>query len=161
MAKTKPVPDNRTEWSRDTEDPLAFRLLNEIGILNQLSTNRAARLLRPELNMSQFIVLNHFARLGGERSLVRLAKAMQVTKGAMTNSVSRLAEKGWLIVRPDPEDGRGKLVRLTGDGMAARSRAVLKLGEGLAGLESVVTADELALTLRTLCKLRLWFDERR
>lgn len=155
MAKKRKAPP------RAVEDPLEFRVLNEIGIISQLSTNRAARLLAPELNMSQFIVLNHFARLGGERSLVRLAKAMQVTKGAMTNSVSRLVDKGWLAVRPDPEDGRGKRVRLTDDGLAARGRAILKLGEGLAGLSRVVPADELAPTLETLRKLRVWFDERR
>jgi DNA-binding MarR family transcriptional regulator len=153
--------EKRKALLQDIEDPVEFRVLNEIGIISQLSENRAARLLAPKLNMSQFIVLNHFARLGGERSLVRLANAMQVTKGAMTNTVSRLVDKGWLVVRPDPEDGRGKLVRLTDDGRAARGQAVLKLGEGLAGLNRVVPAEELASTLEALCKLRIWFDEHR
>jgi DNA-binding MarR family transcriptional regulator len=153
--------EKRKAQLRDVEDPLEFRVLNEISIISHLSENRAARLLAPELNMSQFIVLNHFARLGGERSLVRLANAMQVTKSAMTNSVSRLVDKGWLVVRPDPEDGRGKLVRLTDDGRAARGRAILKLNEGLAGLNRAVPADELASTLEALCKLRMWFDEHR
>ncbi len=51
------------------QDPLLFQLMNEIGILAQLSQNRATRLLAPELNMSQFIVLNHFVRLGREALL--------------------------------------------------------------------------------------------
>jgi DNA-binding MarR family transcriptional regulator len=146
---------------RKRAEPLEFRVLNEIGIISQLSDNCAVRLLAPELNMSQFIVLNHFARLGGERSLVQLANAMQVTKGAMTNSVSRLAEKGWLAVRSDPEDGRGKLVRLTDEGNAARGRAVLKLSKALGGLSDVVSETDLAATLATLRSVRTWFDSNR
>lgn len=143
------------------EEPVEFQVLNEIGIISQLADNLAARLLAPELNMSQFIVLNHFARLGGERSLVRLASAMQVTKGAMTNSVSRLAEKGWLAVRPDPEDGRSKLVRLTNEGAAARDRAVTALSQALEGLRGVTTEPDMIATLATLRSLRTWFDSNR
>ena len=33
------------------DDPLAFQVLNEIGIIDQLAQNRAARLLAPELNL--------------------------------------------------------------------------------------------------------------
>ena len=106
------------------DDPLAFQVLNEVGILSQLSANRAARLLAPGLNLSQFSLLNHLSRLGGERSLVQLASAMQVTKAAMTNTVTRLQAKGLLAVQPDPQDGRGKRVSLTPAGLAARQQAV-------------------------------------
>ncbi|MFN7758857.1 MAG: hypothetical protein ACK5RP_15540 [Betaproteobacteria bacterium] len=58
------------------QDPLLFQLMNEIGILAQLSQNRATRLLAPELNMSQFIVLNHFVRLGSEALLSSLARTL-------------------------------------------------------------------------------------
>lgn len=143
------------------QDPLEFQVLNEIGIISQLAENLAARLLSPHLNMSQFIVLNHFVRLGGARSLVRLASAMQVTKGAMTNTVARLQAKGWLAVRADPEDGRGKLLSLTAAGRSARSRALAKLRTGLAGIEAAVSVDELASALGTLRRLRVWFDQNR
>ena len=119
-------------------DPLSFQLLNEVGIIGQLSGNLAGRLLAPALNLSQFTVLNHFARLGGERPLVQLAGAMQVTKAAMTNTVARLQAKGLLQVRPDPADGRSKLVSLTAEGLAARQAAVARLGQGLAPLQGVV-----------------------
>lgn len=142
-------------------DPLEFQVLNEIGIIAQLAQNRAGRLLAPDLNMSQFIVLNHFVRLGGERSLVRLASAMQVTKGAMTNTVARLHAKGWLALRDDPADGRGKLAGLTPAGKAVRNRSVAKLRDGLAGMTSEVSADELADALLTLRKLRAWLDRNR
>lgn len=142
-------------------DPLAFQLLTEIGIISQLSQNRAARLLAPGLNLSQFSLLNHFTRLGGERSLVQLAGALQVTKAAMSNTVGRLRDKGLLSVRPDPADGRGKLVSLTPAGLAARQHAVRQLAAGLAALASAVTAPELSDALTALRKLRVWFDQNR
>ena len=139
-------------------DPIEFQVLNEIGIIDQLAQNRAARLLSPELNMSQFIVLNHFARLGGNRSLMELASAMQVTKGAMSNTVARLLDKRLIAVKPDPRDGRGKIVSLTPAGRIARNHAVGRLGRGLAGLDVVLSTGELASTLGVLCRLRVWFD---
>lgn len=143
------------------DDPLHFQLLNEVGILGQLSANRAARLLAPGLNLSQFSLLNHFSRLGGERSLVQLASAMQVTKAAMTNTVTRLHGKGLLAVQPDPQDGRGKRVSLTPAGLAARQQAVQQLGQGLVGMASAVDAQELAQALTAVRKLRVWFDANR
>ncbi len=142
-------------------DPLEFQLLNEIGIIDQLAQHKAARLLAPGLNLSQFVVLNHFARLGGERSLAELASAMQVTKGAMTNTVSRLQAKGLVDVKPDPMDGRGKRVSLNQSGHAARDQAVARLAGGLSGMQGLLSAAELRVTLERLRRLRVWFDENR
>ena len=64
------------------EDPPAFRLFTEIGIIEQLARNRLERGLPDGLKVSQFVVLNHLVRLGGEWSPARLANAFQVTKGA-------------------------------------------------------------------------------
>ncbi len=143
------------------EDPLAFQVLNEIGIIAQLSGTRAERMLAPDLNLSQFVVLNHLHRLGGESSLVRLARAMQVTKGAMTNTVTRLNAKSRVAVRPDPSDGRGKLVAITPDGTAARHRAIAILANGTAALDTAIPADELQALLAPLRRLRIWFDTNR
>ena len=151
----------RKSTRRMGNDPVEFQVLNEIGIIDQLAQNRATRLLSPELNMSQFIVLNHFTRLGGNRSLMELASAMQVTKGAMSNTVARLLDKRLIAVKPDPRDGRGKIVSLTPAGRIARNRAVNRLGRGLAGLDAVLSAEELASTLGMLRRLRAWFDRNR
>ena len=50
---------------KPTEDPLAFRLFTEIGIIEQLARNRLERGLPDGLKVSQFGVLNHLVRLGG------------------------------------------------------------------------------------------------
>lgn len=143
------------------DDPLAFQVLNEIGIIDQLAQNRAARLLGPGLNLSQFVVLNHLTRLGGPRSLVQIANAIQVTKGAMSNSVARLQAKGLLTVQPDPADGRGKQVSLTDAGRAARQAAVQRLGDGLAEIAAAVPPAGLAQALGVLRQLRVWFEAHR
>ena len=142
-------------------DPLAFQVLNEIGIIDQLAQNRAARLLGPALNLSQFVVLNHFSRLGGPRSLVQLASAMQVTKGAMSNTVARLAAKGLVEVMPDPTDGRGKLVSLSDAGRAARQQALAGLALGLDDLNRDIPPETLITALPLLRQLRIWFDSHR
>jgi hypothetical protein len=57
QAQTKdPMTARRKADGVVAQDPLLFQLLNEAGILAQLSQNSASRLLAPELNMSQFIV---------------------------------------------------------------------------------------------------------
>lgn len=142
-------------------DPLVFELLNEVGIIAQLQGTLAARLLAPGLNLSQFTILNHFTRLGGERSLVQLAGAMQVTKAAMTNTITRLQHKGLVQVRPDPADGRAKLVRLTATGLAARQAALAQLGQGMAVIGQQAGDAELQQALRLLRRLRQWFDQNR
>jgi hypothetical protein len=45
-----------------SEDPLAFRVFNEIGIIEQLSRNLFERVLPDGLTLPQFTVLNHFVR---------------------------------------------------------------------------------------------------
>ena len=155
------APANLPAAQAGPPDPLAFQLLNEIGIIGQLSGHLATRLLAPGLNLSQFTLLNHFARLGGERSLVQLAGAMQVTKAAMTNTVGRLQDKGLLQVRADPADGRGKLVSLTPAGLAARQAAVARLGLGLSDLQGLASDAALRDALGVLRLLRVWFDQHR
>jgi DNA-binding MarR family transcriptional regulator len=142
-------------------DPPSFQLLNEVGIVDQLAQHRAAQLLAPELNMPQFIVLNHLVRRGSDAAQIDLAHAMQVTKGAMSNTVARLFEKGYITVQSDPDDGRGKRVSLSVEGRRARDRAVAKLGRGLDGVAEVLSAQEVEQTLMALRKLRVWFDGQR
>lgn len=145
----------------DARNSLIFQLLSEVGILSQLSHNRASRRLSPDLNMAQFVVLNHFARLGQACSLTRLARALEVSNGAVTNTVSRLQRKGYLAVRPDPDDGRGKLAALTPQGREAHGRAVAILSADLAPLAAMLSKAELEAAVLALQKARTWFDQNR
>jgi DNA-binding MarR family transcriptional regulator len=66
----------------------------------------------------EFDVLAALRRAGTpyELSPGRLLKETLVTSGTMTNRVDRLAERMLVDRRPDPDDRRGVLVRLTTSG---------------------------------------------
>ena len=105
-------------------DPTVIALFSEIVMVEQLARTRVTRVLPRGMEFSHFMVLNHFARLGGEKTPAQLARVFHVTKGAMTNTVGRLDAAGYVHVRPDWEDGRRKRVSLSPAGRAARDRAV-------------------------------------
>lgn len=108
----------------DRDDPFLFRFFNEIGIIEQLARTAFERALPDGMKISQFVVLNHLVRLGDERTPAELARAFQVTRGAITNTLQRLTARDLISVEPDPTDGRGKRVALTAQGRAMRERCV-------------------------------------
>lgn len=144
-----------------SEDPPAFRLFTEIGIIDQLARNRLERGLPDGLKVSQFIVLNHLVRLGGEWSPARLASAFQVTKGAMTNTLQRLEKRGLVQVLADPRDGRGKLVGITAAGRKMRGRCVKQISPLFADLARELSDRDFASALPVLEKVRRFLDSHR
>ena len=105
-------------------DPLVIALFSEIVMVETLAKTRLTRVLPRGMELSHFMVLNHFARLGGEKTPAQLARVFHVTKGAMSKTVARLNAAGYIHVRPDWEDGRRKWVSISPAGAAARDRAV-------------------------------------
>ena len=58
-------------------------------MIEQLARTRLARALPRGMELSHFMVLNHFARLGGEKTPAQLARMFHVTKGAMTQHAAQ------------------------------------------------------------------------
>ncbi len=145
----------------ETVMPSTWRLFNEIGIINQLSTTRLERQAPHGLTAAQFGLLMHLARLGGEWSLVRLANSFEVTKGAMTSLVKRLSGKGFIDVKPSETDGRGKKVSLTQSGRAALNDAMSALAPDLQRLDQAMTTAELTALIDGLTMLRKYLDDNR
>jgi DNA-binding MarR family transcriptional regulator len=139
----------------------AFRFLTEIGIIAQLAGTAFEKAMPPGMTMPQFEVLHHLARLGGEWTPLRLANAMQLTKGAMTNTLGHLSGKGYVAIRPDDRDGRSKLVSLTAEGRRARDAAIVAMTPELAALVEGVSAELLAEAIRPLETVRKFLDRRR
>ena len=144
-----------------TDDPITFRLLTEIGIIEQLARNRLERGMPGGLKVSQFGVLNHLVRLGDAWSPVRLANAFQVTKGAMTNTLQRLEKRGLISIEADPNDGRGKLVSITKTGRGMRTRCVESVGPLLSDLAKELSDKDFAAALPVLEKVRKYLDSHR
>ena len=81
-------------------DPPLFALLNEVSIIEHLARNRLERALPEGLRVSHFVVLNHLTRLGDGRSLARIARAVQVERPAMTNTIQKLEARGLVRLAP-------------------------------------------------------------
>jgi DNA-binding MarR family transcriptional regulator len=147
----------------ETEDltHLYFRMFNEIGIISQLSSNRMERVLPPGMSIAQFSVLNHLVRLGGAWAPSRLARAFQVTKGAMTNTLQRLQAQGLILVGVDPDDARGKLVEITQAGRRMREKCIRATGTAISDIVKLVPTDHVGAVLPFLEHLRKTLDEGR
>jgi DNA-binding MarR family transcriptional regulator len=144
-----------------SDDPIAFRVFNEIGIISQLAGTMFERVMPDGMTLAQFTVLNHFVRLGGVKSPVELARAFQVTKGTMTSTLQKLEARGYIVVTPDPEDGRGKCVSITAKGTKARNAAITALSPLIARLGAHETAASFPALLPPLAALREFLDKER
>lgn len=136
-------------------------VLTEIGIISQLSNAALERSLPEGMSAAQFGVLTHFMRRGGEESPAQLAKAFQVTKGAMTNTLQRLEAQGFVRVVGDEADGRKKRVSLTEAGARAYEAGLMALRPRMEGLREAFTDAEFEAALPFLRALRAWMDENR
>ncbi len=143
------------------DDPLVFQFFTEIGIIEQLSRALFERGLPHDLTLSQFRVLNHFSRLGGEKTPLQLARSFQVTKGAVTNAIQKLEVKGFVEVRADVNDGRSKLIRLTPQGRNARDDAIATIAPLIPAMMREIPEEDLAAALPFLRRVRVFLDENR
>lgn len=139
-------------------DPLVALVFGEIAMTDQLLRNRLARALPKGMELSQFLVLNHLSQIGDERSPAQLARVLHVTRGAMTNTLSRLELAGHIHIRPDWDDGRRKFVSVSPAGRRARDAALAAIAPVLEGAVAGVGADRLRQILPVLRELRQRLD---
>lgn len=140
-------------------DSLAVAMFSEIFMIDQLARNRLSRALPKGMELSHFSVLNHLARAGGDRTPAQLAKAFHLTRGAMTNTLSKLERAGHVHVRPDWDDARRKLVSLSPSGRAATEAALAAIGPVIAEVVAEVGAEKVRAALPVLREVRVRFGE--
>ena len=140
--------------SQASAEPLIFRIFSEISLIDQALKVRLERALPDGLRLPHFMVLNHLVEFG-ESNPLELARAFGVTKGAMTNTLQRLDARGYIDTRPDPRDGRAKLVAITSAGRTARKAAARTLNAQFGELPGAVSAEEMELALPFLSALRV------
>jgi len=145
----------------EAKGEIMFRFFNEIGIIEQLARVRLERILPAGMRMAHFSVLNHFVRLGGARSPASLAEAFQVTRGAMTNTLQRLEDNGFVEIKPDPDDGRGKRVSITRAGRQAHQAAIDALVPSLQAIGGALGTEPFERVLPDLERVRVFLDENR
>ncbi|OYU17044.1 MAG: MarR family transcriptional regulator [Rhodobacteraceae bacterium PARR1] len=139
----------------DKTDDIAVALFGELFMADQLARNRISKVLPKGMELSHFSVLNHLARIGDERTPAQLARAFHVTRGAMTNTLTRLEWAGHVHIRPDWEDARRKFVAISPSGRSARDAAVQAVTPLIGEVVQALGADRVKAVLPVLRELRV------
>lgn len=147
-------------WKRERPDVdvSAMQVLSRVSRLaRHLDRARKQAFAAHDLETWEFDVLAALRRSGRPYDLTpgRLVAETLVTSGTMTNRVDRLAARGLVERRPDPDDRRGVLVSLTASGRRAVDAALDELlthEQQILGALDIAEATRLADALRTLAR---------
>ncbi|MCL7465892.1 helix-turn-helix domain-containing protein [Phaeovulum sp. NW3] len=140
-------------------DPLAATLFSEVFMADQLARNRISRVLPKGMEISHFSVLNHLAHINEERTPAQLAATFHVTRGAMTNTLSKLVWAGHVHIRPDWDDARRKFVAISPAGRAARDAALAAFMPVISDIVRDIGADKVRAALPVLRELRIRLED--
>ena len=120
-------------------------LFSEISTIDLLIKAQISKILPNSMAISHLSVLNHLSSIKKEKTPMQLAKSFHVTKGAMTNTLSKLEASGYINIRPDWNDARKKQITISKAGVEAQleaiksitpilNKAIFKLGKDKATL---------------------------
>ena len=142
----------------DNENSLAVSLFGEILALDQLVRARLAKVLPKGMELSHFSVLNQLSHTKIERTPAQIAKSFRVTRGAITNTLSKLELSGYIHVRPDWDDARRKMVSISPAGIVARNNALAAVTPIINELVNEMGEERLKAIVPILRELRQKFE---
>ncbi|MEL6277879.1 MAG: MarR family transcriptional regulator [Pseudomonadota bacterium] len=90
--------------------------LQDIVRLGQAVAAFLDRSLPEGMSVTKFAVLDHLSASDESRGPAQIARTLGVTKAAMTQTLARLSEAGFVAISEDPRDGRSKLVQISRKG---------------------------------------------
>jgi DNA-binding MarR family transcriptional regulator len=138
------------QWRRERPDldvaPLA--LLGRLFRVAELAERELGAGLAAELQPGWFDLLAALRRSGPSYELkpTELMRATLLSSGGITKRLDRLAEAGLIERRPDPNDRRGTLVKLTRKGRSAIDKLVaVHIGNEQRLLQALNPAERRAL----------------
>ncbi|KAJ8141693.1 hypothetical protein OY671_005143 [Metschnikowia pulcherrima] len=138
-AVTHPADDERAALARRLED--AQRRLADSSLAQRLEPSLRTTSTVPQLRALAV------SQLDGETSSHRLADVLGISPATLSGIVDRLEAAGMASRRPDPQDGRVRLVAATPRGAAAVRRLVAQEDEPLTDLlDRLDVADSRAST---------------
>jgi len=147
--------------SRSPQDRPDIQVFAEIAAIDQLATVRMERALPAGLSKAQFTVLDRLARGDGGETPAELARAFQLTKGALTNTLARLAASGLITVVVDKGDARKKRATVTEAGTVTHREALIALRPITDSARRAFPESEFAEVLPFLRALRGWLEQNR
>ncbi len=133
------------------------------GVVAQLQRTRTNRILRDSgLPYPLFVLLRHFCHdPDREWTVGQLTAAFETQQPGMTKQVARLEAMSLLASRPDPNDGRSRLLRVTRKGVRLRDALVAKTEPDRARVFQGWKRSEIRALHRGLDRLRTVLDENR
>jgi DNA-binding MarR family transcriptional regulator len=137
------------EWERERPEldllPIAVvgRILRAARYLDREVERELARF---GLTISEFNALSALRRTGAPYRLSpkHLSSSLLLSSGGLTKLLERLEAPGLIVREPDPDDGRGVLVRLTDAGKALQEEAFAAHRENEAELLAALDENERA-----------------
>ncbi len=140
-------------------DSLAVGLFSEILTVDQLARNTVAKALPRGMELSHFSVLNQLARTQSEKTPAQLAQIFHLTRGAMTNTLRKLEDSGFVHIRPDWDDARRKLVTISPAGLRARDAALAAIAPIIAAAVDKVGYEKVRAILPVMRDLRIQLSD--
>ena len=139
---------------------IGWRIFNWIGIIDQLATTRATRVLNElKVPFPQFVMLNHFSHRPQEATTVTgVASALQQPQPGITKTIQKRVARKRLRADPAPGDKRSKLITITPKGLDLHARAVAAFVPQFAEVYSGWEDAEMADLLAKLDRLKVWLD---
>lgn len=150
-----------TDATASVDLAAAFAVFTEVGIISQLSATLLEARLPKGMVAAQFGVLNHLSSRPDGATPLQLARAFQVPKTSMTHSLAVLEREGLVVMVPNPDDGRSKIVRITPAGTRFRSGVIAALAPDTMTALAGVSPDMLDRLLPMLRQLRMKLDAAR
>jgi DNA-binding MarR family transcriptional regulator len=141
------------------EEHPEVQVFDEISMIEYGVRTVIGRCLPVGLSYPQFEVLNLVVRKGGELSPAQIATALQMTPGAITNTMQRLEAMRLITVEPCDTDRRKKRVRMTAEGREAYNRSMAAIRPKMEKLREGFTQKEFREVLPFLRALREWMTD--
>lgn len=135
-------------------DPLATTLFGEIFMADQLARSHISKALPKGMELSHFSVLNLLATASDHKTPAQLAKSLNLTRGAMTNTLSKLEWAGYIHVSPDWDDARRKQIVISPAGARAREAALSAITPIMSQVVDRIGADKVKAALPVIREIR-------
>lgn len=138
----------------DETNNIAILLFSELLAVDQSVRSRLTRSLPKGMEISHFSVLNNLVWNKGERAPAKLAETLNVTRGAMTNTLGKLEWAGFVHIRPDWDDARRKVVGISPAGRQAHKDAIFAITPMINQVIEEIGEDQARATLPILREIR-------
>jgi DNA-binding MarR family transcriptional regulator len=131
----------------------------QIDAIERLAAQRLERALPATMSATGLEVLNRLAIATQPPTPQSLARALLLSKAAMTHTLQKLERQGLVTMSVDPGDARRKHVALTEPGVAMHRAALAAVRPRIETIREAFGAHEFEGALPFLARLSAWLAE--